>query len=214
VKATTTEFRNLGPAVVLEAPDGATATVCLHGGQVVSWRTAEGTERLFVSSKASAVGAIRGGVPICFPQFASLGPLPKHGYARTSAWRHRSDGRFVLDVQPGQWAGFDGACALTLDVSLGPAALALSLSVDNVGPTTVAFTGALHTYLQVEDITMVRVDGLDEHPISFESEVDLSVIGVSRPAMVSVDGEPFLLCVQTGFTDSVVWNIGDTQLRR
>jgi glucose-6-phosphate 1-epimerase len=216
MKVSLIEFANLGPAVLLQASDGATATVCLHGGQVVSWCTADGEERIFVSSKASAVAAIRGGIPVCFPQFATLGPLAKHGYARTSQWRHKASGRFVLDVPPGLWAGFPHACALVLDVTLGPATLSISLTVENVGPTSFSFTGALHTYLRVADVKLARVDGWAGQAISFGTEVDLSFSNVSHPAMLTIDGEPNVLCAQTGFTDGVVWNIGpelETSLR-
>ena len=62
----------LGEVVSIIGPDGATATVARHGGHVVSWRTADGLERLFVSDRATiaAGAAIRGGIPVCFPQFA------------------------------------------------------------------------------------------------------------------------------------------------
>lgn len=33
--------------------------------------------------------AIRGGIPILFPQFSDAGPLPKHGFARNELWTVR-----------------------------------------------------------------------------------------------------------------------------
>jgi hypothetical protein len=52
---------------------------------VLSWVTPDGRERLFLSDKAVFDGsvAIRGGIPVCWPQFAGLGELPKHGFVRT-----------------------------------------------------------------------------------------------------------------------------------
>ncbi len=197
-----------GPCIELRADDGAVAAVSLHGGQVISWRPADGQERLFLSSAATGYGAIRGGIPICFPQFATLGPLPKHGYARTSLWRHRGGGRFVLDVAPGEWVGFDAACALQVEVTLGPGTICVALSVDNVGPKEFSFTGALHTYLRVDDVLEARVDGFAEGPIEFGSEIDLPFSHVGHPGMVTCGGEPVMLCAQTGFADGVIWNIG------
>src|SRR5205823_1519128 len=54
-----------------------------------SWIPSGGTERLFLSTRSefSSGRAIRGGVPVIFPQFASEGPLPKHGFARNLPWQ-------------------------------------------------------------------------------------------------------------------------------
>ncbi len=196
-----------GPTVVLRSADGSTATVACHGGHLISWVTADGSERIFLSSAAQASGAIRGGVPVCFPQFADRGALPKHGYARTATWRHKDGGRFILDVAPDAWAGWPHACALTVEFTLGPNALTIVFSVDNVGHDTFTFTGALHTYLRVGDIELVTVDGADT-PIFFDGEVDLPVVALKQPMTVRSEGVARFLCAQTGFPDGVVWNIG------
>ncbi|VAH10223.1 unnamed protein product [Triticum turgidum subsp. durum] len=75
-------------AVLLRSPSGATARVSLHGGQVVSWKNDRGDELLFTSSKAimKPPKAMRGGIPICFPQFGNCGTLERHGFARNRMW--------------------------------------------------------------------------------------------------------------------------------
>ena len=63
--------------------------VALHGAQVLSWRPDDGRERLFVSTRAVFDGkaAIRGGMPVIFPQFGERGALQKHGFARNQSWQ-------------------------------------------------------------------------------------------------------------------------------
>ena len=82
------EFRGM-PAVRWTGPGGASAIATLQGAHLVSWIPAGGEEMLFVSERSAFEPgrAIRGGVPICFPQFAERGPLVKHGFARTLPWR-------------------------------------------------------------------------------------------------------------------------------
>lgn len=72
--------------------------VDLFGATVVSWILPSGKEMLYLSSLADRSGkaAIRGGIPVIFPQFSngthiiaflfSEGPLMKHGFARISTW--------------------------------------------------------------------------------------------------------------------------------
>ena len=76
-------------ALRLSSPDGSQAIVSLLGGQVLSWTTADGRERLYLSERSVFDGnaAIRGGVPVCFPQFSGQGTLPKHGFVRTKPWQ-------------------------------------------------------------------------------------------------------------------------------
>jgi glucose-6-phosphate 1-epimerase len=65
-----TKEKNGVNQVVLRNPRGAYVKVSLYGGQVLSWRTDRGEELLFTSSKAvfKPPHAVRGGIPICFPQ--------------------------------------------------------------------------------------------------------------------------------------------------
>src|SRR6476661_5638359 len=77
------------PAVRIRAADGAQAIVTLYGAHLVSWTSAAGKEQLFLSARSALDGsrAIRGGVPVIFPQFAERGKGMRHGFARVSNWR-------------------------------------------------------------------------------------------------------------------------------
>ncbi|KAJ6854065.1 putative glucose-6-phosphate 1-epimerase [Iris pallida] len=79
--------------VVLREVRGSSAEVYLYGGHVTSWKNDHGEELLFVSSKAifKPPKAIRGGIPICFPQFGSHGTLEQHGFARNKLWSIDTD---------------------------------------------------------------------------------------------------------------------------
>ena len=73
------------PKVVLLSAGGARAEVYLHGAHVTSWIARGRGGRPAVPQRDGEVrdqAAIRGGVPVCFPQFAAQGPLPMHGFAR------------------------------------------------------------------------------------------------------------------------------------
>ena len=77
--------------VRLASTDGASADIYLHGAHVTSWRPAnEAAERLYLSERSVFDGkaAIRGGIPVIFPQFATRGSLPRHGFARTMPWTY------------------------------------------------------------------------------------------------------------------------------
>ena len=82
------------PAIRISCPGGAEAIVTLYGAHLVSWASADGQQRLFCSARSARDGsrAIRGGVPVIFPQFAERGDGMRHGFARVSAWRLADSG--------------------------------------------------------------------------------------------------------------------------
>ena len=58
-----------------------------YGATLTSWKF-KNKEMLFISNKAILNGtkAIRGGIPIVFPQFGP-GKLQQHGFARNTVWK-------------------------------------------------------------------------------------------------------------------------------
>ncbi|CAN1121426.1 Putative glucose-6-phosphate 1-epimerase [Linum perenne] len=74
--------------VILREVRGHSAEVYLNGAQVTSWKNEHGEELLFLSTKAvfKPPTAIRGGIPISFPQFGTHGSLEQHGFARNTVW--------------------------------------------------------------------------------------------------------------------------------
>ena len=171
-----TAFAGL-PACELALPAGDRLVVALHGAQVLSW-VSGWQERLYLSPQSTFDGqaAIRGGVPVCFPQFNQRGPLaerlPKHGFARNVAWqagapelaadRAQLTLRLRDNAQTRAW--WPQAFEAQLHIDLSPGALQLTLNVHNTDTGPMAFSGALHTYLAVPDVTQATLQGLGGQP--------------------------------------------------
>lgn len=193
--STLTEFAGQ-PAVALRAPDGASAVVLLHGAQVVSWQPAGGGERLFLSerSRFGAGASVRGGMPVIFPQFNERGPLPRHGLVRTRPWQlSRSetgdeDALAVLQLTDDleMRARWSHAFALELTVCVRGNRLDVELAVSNTGDSAFSFMAALHTYLRVAEVEMVRLTGLNG--CRYEDFTD-GTMQVDAADAVRVDGE-------------------------
>lgn len=150
-----------------------------QGAQVFAWCPAGAVHDVLWLSSASAYvpgRAIRGGVPICFPWFgpgASGDRSPAHGFVRTVGWRRQdvdnsidTDGRlrveYVLDQSDtGEQPQFPHAYAARLVARFAPDRLEVELTAENTGDEPFGIEEALHTYLQVSDVTTVRLDGLD-----------------------------------------------------
>jgi glucose-6-phosphate 1-epimerase len=219
-----TSFGSL-PAVRITATDGATATVTLYGAHLVSWHSADGVERLFCSARSARDGsrAIRGGVPVIFPQFAERGEGMRHGFARVSTWRVVDSGAgeqgsfavFTLtrnDLAPAIAHSWEHGFELRLTVALQGQQLSLSLDVRNTGDDEFAFSAALHTYYLVDALASVRVKGLEAGAMRISDKLDRIYRDV-RTGVGLVHGAGTLALTQSGFRDLVIWNPGaaDTQ---
>ncbi len=215
------------PRVELVHPSGARAQVYAHGAHAASFVPAGGSEVLFVSRQArfDAATAIRGGVPVVFPQFADQGPLPKHGFARVAEWAapevEEARATLVLTDSPESMSLWPHTFLTSLAVELHADALELRLDVFNRGGDPFEFTAALHTYFRVADVREAAVLGL--RGVSFhdkeldrdraQEEEELRVAGpldrVYRNAPDTLrirDGARTVVLEKEGFPDAVVWN--------
>jgi glucose-6-phosphate 1-epimerase len=221
------------PLVRLSHASGYSAVIAEYGAHVVSWRDPQERELLFLSDAAVFENgkAIRGGIPLVFPQFSD-GKLPKHGFARTMIWRVVreqvstsgpvmvtlrlvSDPR-TLEIWPHQFQA-------EVDIVVTDVLL-LTLRVENIGAQPFTFTSALHTYFRTEDVSGVSVCGLEQcefvdmlrqRKMDIERRAQIPIDGpidrVYRDSPQSVqihserDGTTFLI-TKEGFSDTVVWN--------
>lgn len=219
----------------LVAADGARISIHRHGAHITSWTPVDGLERLYLSGLTDyrPTAAIRGGIPVIFPQFAAEGPLPKHGFARTASWSFVEAGpveggglsvRFRLEDSDQTRAIWPQAFVAELQATIGGTQLSVSLSVRNRGTAAFTFTAALHTYLAVEDLAAVRVLGLQG--LRYRDSANGNVVRLEAGDEVAINGEvdriyfdtpsellmreprASLRISQQGFCDTVVWNPG------
>ena len=223
-------------AVLLQGPDGEQVRLLLQGAHLLSWKPAGAGEQLYLSpASAFATGSpVRGGVPVIFPQFARLGPLAQHGFARTLPWRldetssnattavlSLSDCDLTRSIWPYRFE-------LQLRIHISGRQLHLALSCQNTDSTAFEFTAALHTYLAVTDLAQTALKGLqgqryldavDQQPKSQDEALLVPEGQLSR--IYHQCPQDLLLCEQVGaalrqvrigqagFSDVVVWNPGD-----
>lgn len=224
--------------IELTAPDGARATLSLQGGHLLSWQPAGAPEQLYLSPRSEFVPgrAIRGGVPVCFPQFAERGLLPKHGFARTLPWelvsqeQGRDDALAVLRLRDSDAtrALWPHAFELELSVRVGGRSIDIELACENLGDAPLQFTAALHTYLRVADLDAVSVEGLSGLRY-FDSvkqadalqrmdllltgekgvlDLDRIYFGVKERPLVVTEERRQVVFTHQGFDDAVLWNPG------
>jgi glucose-6-phosphate 1-epimerase len=221
--------------VEVAAADGAHLEAYRHGAQVTSWKPASGEERLFLSARSSLApnAAIRGGIPVIFPQFGAMGPLPKHGFARVIEWDNvragrartgKGETRFRLTATERTRSIWDHAFEASVVVTVQGMSLTIALSVANVDTASFDFTSALHTYLLVDDVRETTVLGLEdsafrdsaaggrngrqeEVALRIAGEMDRIYLNVQQPLEVR-DERRRTRVTMAGFTDVVVWNPG------
>lgn len=209
-------------------------TVAEYGGQLLSWKDANGCEQLYTPNdlQLQSGKALRGGVPICFPQFSGRGNLPKHGLVRTRPWRllAKTDTALILSISEDRdsLAIWPTAFELIQTIVLDENGLSIALDVHNLSDQPTVFTAALHTYLRVSDVTQCALQGLQgleyedaadegryktqQGDLRIDGEVDRvfadapKSLLLKRAALRQAQGAYSDLCIeQGGFNDTVVW---------
>jgi glucose-6-phosphate 1-epimerase len=224
------------PTVLLSHPSGSSADIYLNGAHVTSWIPAGGKEVLFMGKTATFAPGdpIRGGIPVVWPQFANLGGLPQHGFARKSEWElvETPDGesdeqssvklRLTDDHRTRELWPYH--FRTELKVSIDEKTLTVELSAFNTGDELFTFTSALHTYIAVADIRETAIRGFsgkwyldktqggnetkdEAKKLVIADETDRVYLKAPKKVEVEDRGNERRIEVRaTGFKDAVVWN--------
>ena len=201
------------------------ARIALHGAHVMEWQPAGQEPVLYLSPDAvfREGKAIRGGIPVCWPWFNAHPDepdQPAHGIARTRFWNlvdaaEDEQGVSVrLSMSEAPWGA-------ELAVRAG-AELGLSLKSTNLGNEPVRVSGALHSYLRVDDIGKARIEGLDgstyldtvgspairsqDGLLAIDREVDRIYESSGAVRLVDESAGRTLVIVKSGSPSTVVWN--------
>ena len=229
-----TDFMPIAPPAPLhlDGPDASRIEASAFGAHLLSWKC-RGRERLYLSPRVNFGDgkAIRGGVPVIFPQFSTRGDGLRHGFARIVDWEAvdtagTAPTRLTFRLRDSEATRAHWPFAFEAELEIEPSAtrLRLALSVRNTDRQAFEFTTALHTYLRVADIAGTLIHGLEDRPyldsarggearpasdgpVRFDGELDRIYADTHQPLRVT-DGEQLLRLEAEGFADTVVWNPG------
>ena len=224
--------------LTLTNTSGASADIYRYGAHLTSWKTASGKEWMFLSEQAqfAAGKAIRGGVPVIFPQFSGFGAGPRHGFARNLEWQLENEPReqngesrckFILEANDNTLAIWPHRFRAEFIASLTAQQLTMTLAIHNMDSAPFTFTAALHTYFAVSDIHKVALQGLsglsywdnngsdfkrdrfiqNDDQLTFPDAIDRVYFSCQKSLQL-VDGNERLSIQADGFNEVVVWNPG------
>lgn len=140
------------------------------GACLLSYQTGSGQECLFVSRDAKLDGskAVRGGVPLVFPQFGQPDKsYPQHGFLRVNYWTVDESSAFdtaesagitytlaLKDVKAARGGLWDEQtlfdCSCSYHVNIDGSKLTTTLEIQNTGEKSFNFQTLLHTYYMVD----------------------------------------------------------------
>lgn len=223
------------PILVIDTPL-CRATIAMQGAQLLNFeRKTDALPLVWCSPKAvyKKGKAVRGGIPVCFPWFGahpSDSNKPNHGFVRDHDWQlekavERDDGELLLSFKFNSSAQsltlFPHEFEATLEFSLGQN-IDIHFKVDNLSHAAMPISWALHSYLPVNDISSVSVDGLDQckyldtvgnlsnktqaGPVYFDGEVDRVYAQV--PKIQTIKSVPPISITADNCPTAIVWNPG------
>lgn len=195
------------PILIQHSVSGANCTIYPYGATITSFETSKKHQVLFVSKLAKRDGskAIRGGIPLVFPQFGQPNKdMPQHGFLRCNYWtlgktfdneteagceftldlknvvhaRGSSDGLWSLDSS--QQSGIDAT--VTLSVKISAMKLWTILHITNPGKIPFEYQTLFHTYYKVYGSTALQphccnVQGLEGYHVYDQITKEHSVQG-------------------------------------
>ncbi len=225
----------LGGTAARLATGGASCEVMLHGAHVVSYRPANSGEVMWLSpdAKCEPGRGIRGGVPVCWPWFATHATdpsKPDHGFVRKTPWLvyetsaspNTCSVTLGFETTPEHAKLWHGKASLSLTVQLSDH-LRIDLETINTGNEPFDLSQALHTYFAISDIEAIAVAGLDgadyldklqdnarckqTGKISISAEIDRIYQNVTAPAVIEDAGAKRKIRIANeGSSSCVVWN--------
>lgn len=201
-----------------------------YGAQITS-TLFDDHEILYLSPLSVKNSPARGGIPVLFPQFANLGLLPKHGFARNLPWVKSFEKisssehslQYSLTVGANFFTDWPYDALLELDSTINAKGFSQTLRVTNTGSQPFEWTGGLHPYLIVDDVCQIQVKGLcnttyyDCHNPAdklFESEFLLfdeqpcEKLFDTAPNLIIRDKKFELVISTSGFSQWMIWNPG------
>ncbi len=223
--------RNGMQKTLVQSKNGASAEIYQQGAHLTSWTTLRGKQWLFLSaqSKFETGTAIRGGVPVIFPQFNAFGSGQRHGFARNLDWqiKSQSGNELILQLDNNDATqSWPHPFHTELRVVVGDSSLQIQLKVSNTGDESCQFTCALHSYFAIDHLSTTFVSGLDNlhywdndgspfsqrrrftgSSLSIADAIDRVFFNYQKPLVLTTASESLQL-EHIGFEDIVIWNPG------
>ena len=212
--------------------EAASAKIALQGAHLFEYSAKERADYIWLSRESSFKEgeAIRGGIPLCWPRFGNRdASLPQHGFARTAKFSllnvieissTLTQVRFGLKETPQSLELWPFSFELEVVFEIG-AQLSIAMHTKNCSQKQMMLTQALHTYFCVDDISKVKISGLEgvsfvdtldnttkkeSEEIVIDREIDRVYLGTKTKSIVLQDRVK-RLCIEADGSDScIIWN--------
>ena len=146
------------------------ASISLFGAHLLHFQPKGQEDFIWMSEKADFSGKtpLRGGIPLCWPWFGKSS-LPSHGFARNAIWtlkEHRENENgvilsMILEDSPHTREIWPHAFHLEAQFEITED-LKVSLISTNTDKIPYKIGAALHTYLNIQNISDIGIHGLGE----------------------------------------------------
>ncbi len=225
----------------------ARAEIFLQGAQITGYQPHGKKPVLFLSEQCQYQEgtSLRGGIPICWPwfgdvrkndesiqqQLVDIASISAHGFVRDKEWlltdiHIQNDALTVLtleyDIDPQTYPAWPFSARLSYTISIGKTLTAV-LSIHNTGQAAFVFSGALHSYFLVDNISDVSISGLEQcryidalqdwqsyqqqGELSIDKETDRIYLLQQESMPISIrDKQRKITINSVGSRSAVVWN--------